>query len=1075
MAGIPFLWLTSRKVVIGCILLTLGGLTLGAFAQEMPSMGDQAQTPASEEALDSNGPSEPPPVQTSGPSETAAQSTPALGPSPVKSVQPDRVTELVGFVVRGRKYTERLMIEDLDSIVLPDGQRRLPLLRMLRTFGVAVLDQAGILSFSPEGVGPVQLDTIRQTIQIKDRIRPLDFTETTSEITLKADLYIRPADLAEILAINLEWDNALYEYRVQLDRTLSIWKRGPGRSLLDIQTELMTGQLPESLPAAERSQAALQLMEVRWRPQYQGIYGPSSSGSQDSHRLDFSSPQETLWGNLLQGRYRLELSHPELSWENTDRQWSWQNDDAYAARVGRFEWIWPRRDREIALGDSMLGIGELVFPAFDLTGVRMNGLVGFSKAELDSDRSSLGFYPTFSKPFVFEGTAPLGAKAELIINDQVTDVQEVIPEQGTPAGIGTYRFRDVELPTGILNNVVVQITETDGRQSRIERSVVGSPQLLPKGRLAYLAGTGSRRTMVSGIHTPVDIGEFSGHMAAGRVLYGLTDSMTVGVMAGFQEGSFPTDTLLFPWSDRSYPGSSRHVGVSLVCLPADRLLWSTEAAASSGSGNGQYAGYAARTRAEYLATERISLDTDLLYLGSNYFNGQNPDISDRVGGEMGMAWKIARQWSLDTGVGYLTDGLEHSRPDPLQVLYQSTTVGTTAIPKTTLEVGVRSLYADRDKDGLLAECRILAMPWPSVDLFGNICWGDRLQMDRSDFFWGLRLKRAPPTLGPSQYWSLRKSLNRSHSLGLGFSETATERTLSLLHYFNTDIAGRPLRFRTELFQDLSLGTAHDAVGVRMTGEYLLDTVGYNRLGASASVEDGAYRFTAYLAIRSLFAQHRGRLTNVNERRVRTAYGAVHGRVFMDYNNNLRLDPGEPGVQGVKVNLAGIRSVVTDKNGYYILSNPRGGSSARIYLDIDTVPALYTVTNGTQVAQIERDSLTEVNLSLVPSVSVVGRVVSSTDDGSSEPIPGVRIVLLNAQSGRFTADSLTARNGSFYLGNITPGEYTLKIDAVTLPSRYEAAEQTRPVSVAAGRGAAQDIRVPDWIVHTHPPADANQAQ
>ena len=58
---------------------------------------------------------------------------------------------------------------------------------------------------------------------------------------------------------------------------------------------------------------------------------------------------------------------------------------------------------------------------------------------------------------------------------------------------------------------------------------------------------------------------------------------------------------------------------------------------------------------------------------------------------------------------------------------------------------------------------------------------------------------------------------------------------------------------------------------------------------------------------NLYSRHDGRFTNVNDSRVRAAYGALQGRVFLDYNGNHRPDPNEPGVPNVKVYLGELTS------------------------------------------------------------------------------------------------------------------------------------------------------------------------
>ncbi|MGE5293805.1 MAG: hypothetical protein ACM3VT_03160, partial [Solirubrobacterales bacterium] len=104
-------------------------------------------------------------------------------------------------------------------------------------------------------------------------------------------------------------------------------------------------------------------------------------------------------------------------------------------------------------------------------------------------------------------------------------------------------------------------------------------------------------------------------------------------------------------------------------------------------------------------------------------------------------------------------------------------------------------------------------------------------------------------------------------------------------------------------------------GFRARGEYLLDRAGYNHIGLIGEYRQGDYSFVLYLNIKQLYSRYDKRLIRVN------------------------------------------------------------ASEVRVSLDSATVSATYTVTNGTQLTRVYRDSLTVVNLSLTPLISVVGHVVT----------------------------------------------------------------------------------------------------
>jgi hypothetical protein len=285
-------------------------------------------------------------------------------------------------------------------------------------------------------------------------------------------------------------------------------------------------------------------------------------------------------------------------------------------------------------------------------------------------------------------------------------------------------------------------------------------------------------------------------------------------------------------------------------------------------------------------------------------------------------------------------------------------------------------------------------------------------------------------------------------------------------------------------------------------------MGYNYIRATGEYRQGDYSFLVSLNIKQLYSRHNKRMININESRVRTAYGAVHGKVFLDYNGNHTLDADEPGVPGVKVCLGQNLSALTDKRGYYILSARPNTPEVQVYLDPGTIPAIYTVTNGTQRAKLYRDSLTEVNLSVAPLISMIGHVVTVDPnapdpnvigsevldiratilDGVEEevqesapvmkqPAPGVRVSLYDPQSGLLAAESITGKDGSYYLGDIKPGRYTLRVDPRTLPTLHELAESERTIEVAATRKEFLEIEQPDFVAilqrKTEPPADSNE--
>ncbi len=53
----------------------------------------------------------------------------------------------------------------------------------------------------------------------------------------------------------------------------------------------------------------------------------------------------------------------------------------------------------------------------------------------------------------------------------------------------------------------------------------------------------------------------------------------------------------------------------------------------------------------------------------------------------------------------------------------------------------------------------------------------------------------------------------------------------------------------------------------------------------------------------------------------------------------------------------------------------------------------------------------------------------------QPLPGVRVYLTKTTDDKMLADSITAQDGSYYLGDIKPGKYYLRVDPKSLPPKH----------------------------------------
>ena len=200
-------------------------------------------------------------------------------------------------------------------------------------------------------------------------------------------------------------------------------------------------------------------------------------------------------------------------------------------------------------------------------------------------------------------------------------------------------------------------------------------------------------------------------------------------------------------------------------------------------------------------------------------------------------------------------------------------------------------------------------------------------------------------------------------------------------------------------------------------------------------------------------------------------GALNGRVWLDANNNGRLDPNEAGITAVALNLTGTdslgrpvaRSTVTDANGnyrfdslapgVYSVTEPTQpastlngvtlpGSTGGTATTVATTPsALSAITLGVSQQSVNN------NFAEIPSSSIAGQVWSDiNNNGSVDPVeaglPGVTLVLTGTDDlGRpVSVTVVTDANGNYSFTGLRPGLYTVTeptqppgtVDGITVP-------------------------------------------
>lgn len=177
---------------------------------------------------------------------------------------------------------------------------------------------------------------------------------------------------------------------------------------------------------------------------------------------------------------------------------------------------------------------------------------------------------------------------------------------------------------------------------------------------------------------------------------------------------------------------------------------------------------------------------------------------------------------------------------------------------------------------------------------------------------------------------------------------------------------------------------------------------------------------------------------------------LEGLVFLDKNQNGRLDKSEPGLPGIALKTTTGQRAVTDARGRYAIPNIQNGSTT-VKLDLTTLSAEYNI-----IGQCEksvplggwRSPRADFPLSALGGVR--GRVFYDRNkNGSFDPedhgIPGAMVVLL--PSG---LTAVSNGGGSFRFSNVPTGPQQLFIDTVSAPAEYEPlSPEPRAVEVRQG--------------------------
>ena len=175
-------------------------------------------------------------------------------------------------------------------------------------------------------------------------------------------------------------------------------------------------------------------------------------------------------------------------------------------------------------------------------------------------------------------------------------------------------------------------------------------------------------------------------------------------------------------------------------------------------------------------------------------------------------------------------------------------------------------------------------------------------------------------------------------------------------------------------------------------------------------------------------------------------GTIEGYLFNDFNGNMKKDPGEKGIPGIKIMLEDGSTTITDKDGKFKFSNVIEGFH-RVSLDERRIPANFYIIEPTKKKiEVKARKTHKVNFILIEGATISGKVINDINrnkkiDKNEKGVKDVLVLLkpvekeMKAKEKYFYGmilNTYTNSKGEFLFEDILPGEYLLYIDSKSLP-------------------------------------------
>lgn len=954
------------------------------------------------------------------------------------AVNRELTTELVALRLSAGRLSDRFQVDDYEMVFDPAGNRFIPLLRTLSLLSpvLKLTPSSLIVSLSPAHRSEINFST--QQVIIEQQQHDFQLYRLVSDVTGDIELFVSEQVFTDALGLKFEWQDDNYQYEVTADKSLYKFQRmrQRRRSGFSAPVDEIAANLPETEPIRmpEDSYQLLSFLEVDLNAS--GRY----NGDEFSGAL---TPNFTAHGQLLGGHYRLKLAKPI----------HFPSPDYSSALLWLDEALWSSEYDHMAVrvGDTSLGLNRLSVLSASYSGITLRGVSsdpgGNSQTFLDSSRLN------FLDEREISGSAPLGSRIEIFVNNRRVHDEVVTSDLDAPIGKGKYKITGIGLTGRRLNEIKTVITYPDGvREEKIEE-VVGNNALLAAGQYAYTFGAGTKRQERD--KKLVLDGAFVG----GGFYSGLSDNATLGLTAAFQDEFFAGNGSGNRLAKRGYLSQS-------LSLNLDDVWQLSQEIGANFSDEDTGTPLGAELALDYYQ-DNYTVSAHLFGYQEDFLNGVTP-LGNRLGYGLHSRWQ--------TGGGWLTNGAyvsvrdqDHTQEEDYLAL---TLAAKGIIPNTSVDLRYdqrRRIYrqVDRNRESQhLYSVNFKSQPISALSVQGEYAWGDQITTAAAD---ELRYGVPVPLVNASLPYGTHIGLDyrlgeglmlgfdyRESGLGQGLTEYSLQRLvrrrfeldLTLLHRRSI----RDSTSYTELDLEMPLDQRNkNSVGVQVT---------YNTVNDNYSVN-----FRIKLA--SIFSWGNNSLVRVPMRQyLNPAAGGIKGLVYLDINADGHHDEGEPGLENIGVLVNGRKKMRSGSGGYFYLTGNTSQPAVTASLDIKELDAIYTPTQGRQDAIWNEHSFTRVTLGVAVLGSISGKLLIDEEGKEIRALPGTVVLLKQVSDNEIVARSVTDDDGEYFLGEVKPGKYLLALEPLTYPASYQLAKARVAVNLSAGT-EPEDLTVDDMVLIKSP--------